>query len=73
MLSQNFPQILDRLYIFNPSKELIGIWDHFSNYIDSRTLKKIEMWDSKTFAPLAHGFHPDMLEKKFGGGMADIT
>lgn len=31
------------------------------------------MWDSKSFAPLAHGFHPDMFEKKFGGGLEDIT
>lgn len=30
------------------------------------------MWDSKSFAPLAHGFHPDMLERKFGGGMPNI-
>lgn len=40
--------------------------------LDSRTLKKIEMWESKSFAPLAHGFHPDMLERKFGGGMPNI-
>ncbi|CAD8084670.1 unnamed protein product [Paramecium primaurelia] len=72
MMSQNFPQILDRLYLFNPSKELLMNWDNYHQMLDSRTFKKIEIWESKSFAPLAHGFHPDMLERRFGGGMPNL-
>ena len=61
------------MYVFNPSKELIKTWDVFSTYIDARTLKKIQMWESKSFSPLAHGFNPDMFEMKFGGGMPDVV
>lgn len=71
--SVNYTSTLDRLYIMNPSGFLKRSWMLISNFIDSETTTKIQMFTKSDYPKLLERINADQLEEKYGGTLKEPT
>ena len=71
VLGKNYMYVLGKTWVINTTLFQQTCWKVFEMFIDKETAAKITFTRSPHPRDLVDGFHPNQLEKRFGG-QADL-